>query len=94
MLRWRLLLGTVFIGALVGLFYLDVFLAGEIPLPPGIILVPLALTITGAASRELSDLVKTREPDYDGMLVSVLSWLLVASPWLGVCVGRFRGCVP
>jgi len=91
MLRWRLILGVTFIAALVGLFYLDAWLVDRIPLPPGVILVPLALTVTGAAAREFSDLVKKREPEFDGTLLAVGSWMIVASPWLGACVGGKNG---
>jgi len=87
MLRWRLILGTVFIATLVGLFLLDVWAAAETTLPPGLVLLPLALTIAGAATREYAAMVRTREPDFDGGWLSVGNWLIVASPWLGACVG-------
>jgi phosphatidate cytidylyltransferase len=87
MLRWRLILGAVFIAALVGLVLLDVWAAVETTLPPGLVLLPLALTITGAATREFTALVRTREPEFDGGLLSIGNWIIVASPWLGACVG-------
>jgi phosphatidate cytidylyltransferase len=87
MLRWRLILGAVFIAALVGLVLLDVWAAVETTLPPGLVLLPLALTITGAATREFTNFVKTREPEFDGGLLWPGNWLIVASPWLGACVG-------
>lgn len=87
MLRWRLLLGTVFIAALVGLFLLDVWAAAETTLPPGLVLLPLALTITGAATQEYTALIRSREPEFDGGLLSIGNWIIVAAPWLGTCVG-------
>lgn len=87
MLRWRLILGTAFIAALVGLVYLDVRAAGESELPPGLFLLPLALTIAVAATREYVNFVQSRDPSFDGRLLQVAVWAVVASPWLGACIG-------
>lgn len=87
MLRWRLILGTAFIAALVGLVYLDVRAAAESELPPGLFLLPLALTIAAAATREFVSFVQLRDPSFDGRLLQVGNWAIVASPWLGACVG-------
>ncbi len=59
MLRWRILLGALFIGGLVGLCWLDVqqVLGG----PPGAWLLPLALVLSLAASDEMLRLVGTAE---------------------------------
>jgi len=87
MLRWRLILGVVFVAVLVGLTYLDVEIAADTALPPGILLLPLALTIAGAATREYAAMVQSRHPDLDGNTLALGNWLIVASPWLGACVG-------
>jgi phosphatidate cytidylyltransferase len=86
MLRWRLILGTLFIAALIGLFWLDAWVADRSPLPPGLILLPLALTVAVAGTREFSAMVRTREPDLNDKLLSVGNWIVVASPWLGACI--------
>jgi hypothetical protein len=49
MLRWRLLLGTVFITALVGLCWLDYHASW-----PGIYLLPLALVVSLLGASELT----------------------------------------
>jgi phosphatidate cytidylyltransferase len=58
MLRWRLILGTLFIAALVGLCWLD-HLAPEHGLFPGVYLLPLGILLVVLASGELSGLLET-----------------------------------
>ncbi len=55
MLRWRLLLGTIFIAALIGLCWLDHAIS-----PPGLILLPLALALCVLASQEYLGLLAAR----------------------------------
>lgn len=61
MLRWRLLLGTLFIAALVGLCWLDAI--GAAGLPPGSYLFPLALLLGVVASGEMLWLYAARPAD-------------------------------
>lgn len=61
MLRWRLTLGAVFIGLLVGLFYIDAQGVGDWRYP-GVALVPLALLLTVGGTQEYLAMVRTREP--------------------------------
>jgi phosphatidate cytidylyltransferase len=91
MLRWRLTLGTIFIAALVGLVYLDVQAAADTRLPPGLFLLPLALTICVAATNEFVRFVQEREPSVQGHVIGVGNWLIVASPWLGASIGGAEG---
>lgn len=86
MLRWRLILGTFFIAVLVGLVYLDVEAAKESRLPPGLFLLPLALTICVAATGEYLAFVKERVPGVNGTVLQVGNWVIVASPWLGASI--------
>jgi len=56
MLRWRLLLGTLLIAAVVGLAWLDFKVAP----PPGLALLPLALIISLLASNEVLTMLASR----------------------------------
>ncbi len=58
MLRWRLLLGTVFIAALVGLCWVDHLVS-----PPGVVLLPLAFALCVVAGKEYVDLLAARRGD-------------------------------
>lgn len=87
MLRWRLLLGTIFIAALVGLCWLD-YRAER----PGLFLFPLAMLLTWAASGEVlwllaaRDLKPLRWVVYSGNLLIVGSnaiWLFGPQSLLG-----------
>jgi phosphatidate cytidylyltransferase len=69
MLRWRLLLGTLFIAALVGLFWLDA--GGAAGLPPGGWLFPLVVLVCVVASGEMLWMFATRPADE-----RPLSWLV------------------
>jgi phosphatidate cytidylyltransferase len=73
MLRWRFILGAVFIAALVGLCWLDYHAA-----PPGIILLPLAVLLALAGAGELLGMFRKRGNSpppwviYGGTLITVL----------------------
>lgn len=73
MLRWRLLLGTIFIAALIGLCWLDHTYA------PGIVLLPLALLLSLAAGHELLWLVNARKLQPLPWVVHLGNMLIVAS---------------
>ena len=79
MLRWRLLLGTLIIAALVGLGWLDMNAA-----MPGVWLLPLAILVAVLATKEVLDLAALgqlhplRWPVYCGNV------LLVCSSWMAV----------
>jgi phosphatidate cytidylyltransferase len=86
MLRWRLLLGTLLIALLVGLFWLDAWLS-----PPGILLLPLALVVSLLAANEYLGLLAARRLAplawlvYGGCALVVASNaipLWTANPWL------------
>lgn len=92
MLRWRLILGTLFIAALVGLFYFDARFGtepaiGKRALPPGTLLLPIALLLAVAATKEYLNFVRTRDAGLAGRLLVAGNWLIVASPWLGAARG-------
>ncbi|MBL9092298.1 MAG: phosphatidate cytidylyltransferase [Planctomycetaceae bacterium] len=62
MLRWRLLLGTVFIALLVALVWIDLNgVAGYAR--PGMALLPLALVLAVGGTQEFLSMVRTREPN-------------------------------
>ncbi|MEN6405842.1 MAG: phosphatidate cytidylyltransferase [Thermoguttaceae bacterium] len=84
MLRWRLLLGTLLIAALVGLCWLDARAS-----LPGAWLLPVALAAAALATREVLDLATLaqlrplRGTVYCGNMLAVLgSWLLTLRPVL------------
>ena len=89
MLRWRLILGTVFVAALAGICWLDYQAAR-----PGIYLLPLAVALSLACARELLAMWQRRADGpkplpwvvYGGTLITVLAagspaWL--PSAWRG-----------
>jgi phosphatidate cytidylyltransferase len=87
MLRWRLLLGTIFIGALVGLFWGDAYLA-----PPSCrLLLPLAIVVALGATQEFLGMVRTREPLVNGPLLYLFNAVIVAAPW---CAGFRKNLEP
>jgi phosphatidate cytidylyltransferase len=55
MLRWRLLLGTLFILVLIGLLWWD-----HVARPPGLVLFPLALLLSAVAAQEYLGLLAAR----------------------------------
>jgi phosphatidate cytidylyltransferase len=85
MLRWRLTLGAIFIAGLAALIFFDVRAARETTLPPGLLLLPVALTIAIGATREYLAWVRTRSPEISGTLLIGGNWLIAASPWLAAC---------
>jgi phosphatidate cytidylyltransferase len=81
MLRWRLLLGFVFVTALVGLFWGDAYLAGQ-GRPAGLLLVPLAVVVAVLAAQEYLGMVHQREPQVSSAITYVATAAIVAAPWL------------
>jgi len=79
MLRWRLLLGTVFISALVGLVWADVHYKLD-----GFVLHSIAGILTVLATREYLGLVGTREPNLDSPVLYIGNLSIVVLPWLGL----------
>jgi phosphatidate cytidylyltransferase len=77
MLRWRLLLGTLFIGALVGLCWLDGNQIGGAP--PGAWLFPLALLLSLGASDEMLRLAGKPDEKPIAWVVSLGNLAIVGS---------------
>jgi phosphatidate cytidylyltransferase len=80
MLRWRLLLGTIFIAALVGLFWGDAQLAAS-GHSPGLLLIPLAIVVALGATQEFLGMVRRREPLVNEPLSYLFNAAIVAAPW-------------
>ena len=74
MLRWRLLLGTLFIAGIVALCWLDHRLQ-----PPGMVLLPLALALSVLATREMLWLSSARNFQPSAALCYVGNLLIVGS---------------
>jgi phosphatidate cytidylyltransferase len=74
MLRWRLILGTLFIAGIIALCWWDHRVD-----PPGMILLPLALVLSVLASREVVWLVAARQLKPSTRTVFLGNWLIVAS---------------
>jgi phosphatidate cytidylyltransferase len=81
MLRWRLLLGFVFVTALVGLFWGDAYLTNQ-GRPAGLLLVPLAVVVGLLAAQEYLGMVHQREPQVSSAVTYVATAAIVAAPWL------------
>lgn len=79
MLRWRLLLGTLFIALLVGLCWLDHHAA-----EPGTWLFPLAMLVALAASGELLWMYAARRLQPLGWVVYLGNALVLGANWLPV----------
>ena len=77
MLRWRLLLGTLFIAVLVGLCWLDAH--RTLGAPPGGWLFPLALLLSLGASDEMNRLVGQSDEKPIGWLVCLGNLAIVGS---------------
>lgn len=82
MLRWRLLLGTLFIAALVGLCWLDYRAAW-----PGVYLLPLALVVSLLGAGEL--LAMFRKRGYEP-----LAWVIYGGTALAVLLASAPGLLP
>lgn len=92
MLRWRLLLGTVFISALVGLVWADVHYRAD-----GIILTGMAMFLAFLATQEYLTIVRSREPQLDGGALYIGNLSIVAAPLLAhgkFGALRFSGITP
>lgn len=87
MLRWRLILGVLFIAVLFGLVWADDKLQADAGQPAGIFLVPLALLITFGATQEFLRFVRVREPAVGGVVPYVGNLAIVAAPWLAALTG-------
>jgi phosphatidate cytidylyltransferase len=74
MLRWRLLLGTLFIAGIIALCWLDHRMR-----PPGIVLLPLALILSVLASREVLWLLAARQLRPSQVMVYLGNLIIVAS---------------
>jgi phosphatidate cytidylyltransferase len=85
MLRWRLLLGTLLVAALVGLCWLD---AKIVPLPsswipvPGLVLLPIAIVVALMATGELLDLLAAANIRPVPWIVYLANVCLIASCWV------------
>jgi phosphatidate cytidylyltransferase len=82
LLRWRLLLGTLFIAALVGLCWLDYHAAW-----PGIYLLPLALVVSLLGAGELLAMFRKRGSD-------PLAWVIYGGTALAVLLASAPGILP
>lgn len=80
MLRWRLLLGTLIIAALVGLCRLDATAHG-----PGIWLMPVVILITVLATGEVLNLLAGAGMHPIRWVVHLVNLLTVLSPWMLAC---------
>ncbi|MGC3969859.1 MAG: phosphatidate cytidylyltransferase [Pirellulales bacterium] len=78
MLRWRLILGAVFIGLLVALFWIDAHGVGSWHYP-GVALVPLAVLLAVGGTQEYLSMVRTREPNISACPIYVGNIALVAT---------------
>jgi phosphatidate cytidylyltransferase len=92
MLRWRFILGAIFIAALVGLCWLDYHAAR-----PGVFLLPLAAALSLAGAGELLAMFRKRGLDpaawvvYCGTLVTVLmagAPVYLPNSWSSAPIGR------
>jgi phosphatidate cytidylyltransferase len=83
MLRWRLLLGTFFVAALVGLIWLD-----KLSHPPGLWLLPLAILLGLAATGELLSMLRDLQMRPQAWLVCAGNALIMLAAWLPFAFGR------
>jgi phosphatidate cytidylyltransferase len=89
MLRWRLILGTLFIAGIIALCWLDHRLQ-----PPGMVLLPLALVLSLLASREVLWLLSGRGFDPCPRVVYLGNAFIVASNVVPVFWARTWGPDP
>jgi phosphatidate cytidylyltransferase len=83
MLRWRLLLGTLIIAALIGLFWLDYRIT-----IPGAALLPLLVALVVLASQEILDLARAGGLRPVPWVVYGGSLLVAAGSWLPAVLGQ------
>jgi len=92
MLRWRLLIGTALILALVATGWLDHRLeVRHEDWPPGVCLVPVGLICLLLATGEVLSLIRSSGIRPDGWAVYTGNALLFVSPWLGAAVAPGTG---
>lgn len=77
MLRWRILLGTLIIAALVGLCWLDI--AATVP---GLYLMPVVLVLTFLATKELLELLSQAGMRPLAAVVHIVNLTIVSAAWL------------
>ena len=80
MLRWRLLLGTLLVAALVGLCWLDAKAAWRLSIP-GILLLPVAVAVRVGSDRGTARFVVRRKPPPGTGIVHSGNLWLVLSRW-------------
>ena len=83
MLRWRLLLGTLIIAALVGLGWLD-----QVSAIPGVVLLPVLVIFALLGSQEILGLLRACGLQPVGWVVYVGNVLIAAAPWQAVWAAR------
>ena len=84
MLRWRLILGAVFIAAIAGLCWLDY----QSPMP-GIWLMPLAILLSLLGSQEVLGMLAARDLRPSSSVVYGGNLLIVASNFVPVLLGHY-----
>jgi len=89
MLRWRLLLGTVIIAALVGLCWAD----HVVPIP-GAVLLPLALLVTVLAGGEVLAVAAAGGIHPSGWVVHCGNLLIVVAGWVPAVVWKLTAGLP
>jgi phosphatidate cytidylyltransferase len=85
LLRWRLVLGTILIAAVVGLCWLDYHAS-----VPGIWFMPIALALSVLASKEVLWLLAARDWHPIPSLVYLGNFAIVASNFVPVLQGRYE----
>ena len=90
MLRWRLLLGTLIIAALVALCWLD----NRATAMPGAWLMPVAIAATVLATKEILDLAAAANMRPLRWTVYVGNLLLVTGTWLAIAEEHWRKGLP
>ena len=90
MLRWRLVLGTALVAAMIGLCWLD----ARAPSAPGLWLLPVAVAVTVLATRELLELLAAGGMRPVPWVVHLMNLLLVTSPWMWAFEHLLRWFIP
>ena len=94
MLRWRLLLGTLIIGTLVGLGWLDHYVDRLSPPVPGLPLLPVAIAFTVLATGEMLYLTGAGRMRPLPWAVYCGNLLMLASHWMPAVCGQAAGVAP